>query len=78
MRQRIEHLKKLTLPSHVKIVETTKCISMEHLQQTLQSVLSGGGEGLIARKPESLYISGFTQTILKIKVKKRKRQFHFQ
>jgi len=38
-----------------------------HLQELLKDVLAKGGEGLIARKPKSSYITSRSSTCLKIK-----------
>ena len=66
--ERLDQLQQITLPSHVHIVESTKCHSMEHLKQRLNEVLEGGGEGLVVHEPHSLYVPGFTSTLLKVKV----------
>ncbi|MDX2493765.1 MAG: DNA ligase [Desulfuromusa sp.] len=39
----------------------------DHLQQELQRIESLGGEGLIVRKPDALYLSGRSMEILKVK-----------
>ena len=36
-------------------------------REALESVLAGGGEGLVLRAPESLYVAGRTRTMLKVK-----------
>jgi DNA ligase-1 len=65
---RIQELKKLKLPQHVRIVEPIKCESLYHIEQFLNQIIQFGGEGLMAHHPTSDYIIGRTSTILKIKV----------
>jgi ATP-dependent DNA ligase len=66
--RRMENLHNLSLPKHVSISSVMKCESQEHLQNYLNSILTAGGEGLVAREPGSLYISGRTESFLKLKV----------
>lgn len=40
----------------------------QHVQQIIKNILEDGGEGIIARKPESLYIPGRSNELLKFKV----------
>lgn len=39
----------------------------DHLQQELQRVVKLGGEGLIVRRPDALYVAGRSSEILKVK-----------
>lgn len=41
---------------------------MKHLVFFTEKVLENGGEGIIARKPESLYENGRSSDLLKFKV----------
>src|SRR5690349_20423608 len=51
--ERMASLLKLSLPRHARVHKTEKCQSMEHVQQILESVLTAGGEGIMAREPNS-------------------------
>src|SRR5690242_12549842 len=55
--KQMESLKPL-LPSHVKIVENTKCMGAEHLRQCLLNTVTAQGEGLMLRKPLTQYEKG--------------------
>jgi DNA ligase-1 len=63
--QRISQFQRVQLPKHVKIVEMTQCDNNLQMEQLLSSVVSNGGEGLLARKPHSKYIPG---ALIKIQV----------
>lgn len=63
----MESLKPI-LPSHIHIVKNVKCRGTEHLQEHLHSVVASEGEGVMLRKPHSLYEHGYTSTLLKAKV----------
>lgn len=65
---RIEQLKRLQLPSHASVVNIEVCLGNDHLIQCLRSIISSGGEGIIATKPQSFYIPERTSTRLKVKV----------
>jgi DNA ligase-1 len=43
-----------------------KCTDRQHLDEALKLVESQGGEGLMLRKPESKYIGGRSNTLLKV------------
>ncbi|MCF6265782.1 MAG: DNA ligase [Desulfuromusa sp.] len=49
------------------IISQIPVIDNDHLQQELQRIESLGGEGLIVRKADALYISGRSMEILKVK-----------
>lgn len=66
--ERYQQLKKLSLPSHVHIVNNIECENMKQFFTNLESVLEKGGEGLMLREPRSLYIVGATSSLLKVKV----------
>lgn len=51
----------------VTIVEQTQCNGREHLENELRRIESLGGEGLIVRRPGSLYSKGRSTDILKVK-----------
>jgi hypothetical protein len=44
------------------------CVTPLLLTNSLQQVVEGGGEGVILRKPLSLYLSGRSASLLKVKV----------
>lgn len=56
------------LPPHAHIVKNIQCNGNEHLKQYLSSVVNGGGEGLILRKPQTANQRGYTSSVLKVKV----------
>ncbi|KAJ3808338.1 DNA ligase [Lentinula lateritia] len=71
---RLEHLKKLFAPGtgsyasdKVIIVEQQKAKSRKHVLDKLKEIESLGGEGLMLRKPGSLYEGKRSSTLLKIK-----------
>lgn len=59
---------KTKLPNHVRIVESTKCNGRHHLEKYLDNVLEKQGEGVVVRDPQSLYVKGWTNSLLKVKV----------
>lgn len=66
---RIQQLKAMDqLPNHVKIVTSIECTSKETMEAMLDKILEGGGEGLMARQPHSLYSQGLSNSTLKVKV----------
>lgn len=67
---RMENLKNMVLPSHVKVVHLERCTGNDHLLQRLAEIVQGGGEGLMVNKPQSLYLGGQrTNILLKVKVR---------
>jgi len=56
-----------TWPSHVQLVEQEICTGKDHLFERLHAVEALGGEGMMLRKPGSLYEIGRSHTILKVK-----------
>ena len=64
----MEKLRTLQLPPFVEIVQLTICLGNEDLLEQLKEIVSNRGEGIIATKPKSLYVSGRTKDRLKVKV----------
>ncbi len=52
---------------YVKLVKHEKCKGQEHLAEKLKEVEAKGGEGLMLRKPKSLYVGARSTTLLKVK-----------
>jgi DNA ligase-1 len=65
--ERIRQLQAASFPSHVQIVKHSVCTGVDHLKQELEAIESVGGEGLMLRKPGSVYELGRSHTILKVK-----------
>ena len=53
------------------------CSSAHILADCLQTILDGGGEGVVLRKPHSLYHFGRSSSLLKLKVFKFSLKFSF-
>ena len=53
------------------------CSSAHILAECLQTILDGGGEGVVLRKPHSLYHFGRSSSLLKLKVFKFSLKFSF-
>ena len=53
--------------SHVQAVDHQRCKSTDHLRTELARVEGLGGEGLMLRRPASLYESGRSTSLLKVK-----------
>lgn len=70
-KKRIDMLTKLNLPKHISIVDVKECKGNDHLQDCLKEVLTMGGEGLMANKPDALYVPTRTDVLLKVKVLKK-------
>ena len=68
--ERLEVLKNLTSNNFVKVIEFVKCSNKEHLQQFFKSVIEKGGEGVMLREPESMYVAKRSNTLCKYKVSK--------
>lgn len=60
-------LKALELPCWCEVVEQVECLSEEHLDEFEESILKQGGEGVIIRKPGSMYQHKRSEDMLKIK-----------
>ncbi len=65
---RIAALKQLTLPPNVSLVDIEVCQGNGHLRNRLHAVVKEGGEGLMLIQPKSLYITGRSSALLKVKV----------
>lgn len=65
---RMEELKMIPLPEHVRVVENEKCNGVDHLEDYVASVVKRGGEGVMVVEPNSLYKQGRTKSLLKVKV----------
>jgi DNA ligase-1 len=57
-----------SLPEHVHIVSHTQCRGIDHFNAYLQRIVEDGGEGVVLRKPNSMYESGRSDTLYKCKV----------
>jgi len=68
--ERFEQIKKYfkeNPTTNVKIVKMKLCEGAKHLQEQLKLVEAEGGEGLMLRKPKSLYVGSRSSTLLKVK-----------
>jgi DNA ligase-1 len=65
---RMDALKKLNLPIQSRVIDLKLCQNQEDLQVYLNSIVEGGGEGIVAREPGCMYKSGRTSSFLKVKV----------
>lgn len=52
---------------YVNLLEQIKCKNYEHLQEEFDKIVSLGGEGLILRAPNSLYVDSRSDKMLKFK-----------
>lgn len=68
---RMQELRSLNLPDHVIILEQTKCLGYEHLIEFERKILSLGGEGVMLRKPCSMYEHKRSSSLLKVKRMKK-------
>lgn len=64
---RKDRLRGLKLPAHCRIVEQFICKNRQHLDEFESSVLVTGGEGVMLRKPKSLYAHKRSEELLKVK-----------
>jgi DNA ligase-1 len=60
---------KESLPPFVHVVENIQCTGVEHLQEYLLSIVTNGGEGVMLRKPNIQFTDGYTNSLLKVKVR---------
>jgi len=65
--ERLKFLQDLTKPDCLKVIPVTQCTGKEHLKEFFDSVTGRDGEGIMLRKPTSLYEIGRTQTLFKMK-----------
>jgi len=64
---RQDALSALQLPAWCEVVKQVKCLSEAHLKQYEQSLVSMGAEGVMIRKPQSLYKHSRSNDLQKIK-----------
>lgn len=57
----------LTGKKFASMVPTSKCMSKDQMKTALKQVEKSGGEGLMLRKPKSVYEHGRSHTLLKVK-----------
>lgn len=55
-------------PTNITVVGTQVCKGKDHLMQMLDQVIKKGGEGIMLRKPASLYEHGRSWALLKLKM----------
>jgi len=53
--------------SYAEVLKQEVCSGEAHLKKRLKAVEALGGEGLMLRRPESLYLAGRTDDLLKVK-----------
>ncbi len=66
--KRFAVLQGLDLPPHAKVVDLTKCKGQWHLNEFMNEVEMRKGEGVVLRKPQSLYVHARSPFMLKVKV----------
>jgi len=55
------------LPPNVKIAEYEECKNQDHLLEYIDRITGNGGEGIMLRKPGSMYVHGRVNTMMKVK-----------
>ncbi|HEY5951481.1 MAG TPA: DNA ligase [Kofleriaceae bacterium] len=65
--QRAEQLLKTKRAPHARFLEHVTCTGFEHLHAELRRVEALGGEGLMLRRPQSMYEVGRSSSLLKVK-----------
>jgi DNA ligase-1 len=60
---------KIKFPSHAFVAPSTKCTGQTHLNEYMQNILQEGGEGVMLRRPQSLYEPGRSKSLYKFKVR---------
>lgn len=65
---RMALLDEINLGPQAQVVPRQQCSGIQHLRSTLQAIIDRGGEGIILRKSRSRYLSGRTDSMLKVKV----------
>lgn len=65
--ERISILGRLNLPGHCIPVQHVICADRAHLDLMEREVVAGGGEGLVIRRPGSMYRPGRAGDVIKIK-----------
>jgi DNA ligase-1 len=66
--ERMKHLKSISLPAHVRVVDAVRCQGPSHLLEHLDYILEHGGEGILARESNFPYVAGITTTVQIVKV----------
>lgn len=64
---RLDALGRIVLPGHCEVVNQIKCDSIEHLLEFKGFILSLGGEGVMLRRPKSVYRHTRSHDLLKVK-----------
>jgi len=64
---RLERLKALQLPSHARVLNQVRCSGRRQLGEMLLAITDIGGEGVMLRRPGSLYEHKRSGSLLKIK-----------
>ena len=54
-------------PQYARVLQQERCTGTDHLQSELSRIVALGGEGLMLRRPESLYEAGRSQSLQKVK-----------
>ena len=67
--QRLDNLIARSPVEHLNYVRQQWVTDAAEVNAMLKSVVKGGGEGLMIRKPSSLYETGRTDTLVKLKIK---------
>src|SRR5689334_21951286 len=67
--ERLEILQSLEENSNFRVVPITACNGRTHLMKNLTSLIYNGGEGIMLRDPSSMYESGRSSSVLKVKVR---------
>lgn len=65
--ERMAALRRLTLPPHIKIVDSTTIRDRQHLDGMETAIVRGGGEGVMLRRPDSPFRPGYAGDIIKVK-----------
>jgi DNA ligase-1 len=65
--ERIARLESIELPAHVHRVQHELCAGMNDLDKREREVVEAGGEGLVIRRPSSLYRPGRAGDVVKVK-----------
>jgi len=65
--ERLEALKALPALAYGGVHPHIRCTGKGHMEEELKRVEALGGEGLMLRQPESLYVVGRSATLLKVK-----------
>ena len=60
---------KSSLPCHVHVVDNIQCTGTDHLHKYLASIVACQGEGIMLQKPNTLYETEYTSSLLKVKVR---------